>query len=122
MHGSPFGVEFMDLNTLDNKDIGNLYLLTCNSGHLDLTNNFATQLFNHSNIDMMVACDGTHFRYPDLGSIFGLGTKVKHTAEGNKLFRDYREMFNPGSKRKSTGFNKYTRDSAGTIQLVDTRN
>lgn len=102
LHGNAYGVSFMNLDTLDSKEIGYLYLLSCNAGHKDNKNNPAMQLFSHSSINVLVTCDGTHYRQP-LSK-----TKVLHSVLTSKEFRNYRKELNPDSQRMSTGFNVYT--------------
>ncbi len=103
LHGSAYGVGFMNLEQMKKKQIGYLYLFSCNAGHKDNKDNPAMQLFNHSSINALVACDGTHYRQ-SLSK-----NKVMHSVFSSKSFKNYREELNPGSKRRSTGFNVYTR-------------
>ena len=103
LHGNAYGVSFMNLEQMKQKQIGYLYLFSCNAGHKDNKDNPAMQLFNHSSINALVACDGTHYRQPLTKN------KVMHSVFSSKDFKNYREELNPGSKRRSTGFNVYTR-------------
>ncbi len=107
LHGNEDGVANMKLDEMDSKEIGYLYLLSCQSGHQDVENNVASQLFDHSSINALVACDGKHYREP-IG-----GTTVVHSVPGDNIFR-FIKNGNLGNYRVSQGFVLYTEHDKAT--------
>ena len=107
LHGNEDGVAHMDLAKMDPKEIGYLYLLSCQSGRQDVENNVASRLFEHSSINALVACDGKHYRNPIAG------TTVIHSVPGDNIFR-YIKNGKLGSYRFSQGFVLYTEHDGAT--------
>ena len=102
LHGNENGVQYMNMNELDSKEIGYLYLLSCQSGRQDVKNNAASQILDHSSIRALVACDGTHYRTP-IGK-----TTVVHSVPGDNVFR-FISNGNLSNYRISEGFVLHTK-------------
>ena len=111
-----FRLSQADIRSLDNKDMDNLILEGCNTGHLDHKNsNVASEFARKVNGAPVLAADGTV--YYGLSGLFGLfgvvlpWTKAWYEPRQDEHFNEWRS---PGSNRRSKGWVVY-RDSNGKI-------
>ena len=106
VHGAPLSIYASDssainISDLQQKNIGNLLLFSCNTGHLDYTNNVANQFLQTQNIGVLVAPDGTHFRdIVEMEQFFNVG--YKNYTEFNDVSQVYQRKAN-GGFRQSRG-------------------
>jgi hypothetical protein len=115
LHGNDLGVQYMDVNQLNNKTLDTLYLLSCNGGRQDTTGNIASQVYNLFNINKLVAADGLHTRKPSL-----FNRRIIHSIgldeEQKKLKSTKKSSKEP--QRVSQGFVLYNRDDENNINVV----
>ncbi len=130
-HGKNDAVQFMNIDTLDKKSIGYVYLIACNAGHQDNPNNPGSQLFNSSDINALVACDGTIAREHNIAINFnnftiGLGKLFNCKNLSEKEITDYftLETLNDEefqgfciNNREPMGFMMYTKNVLGDTQV-----
>ena len=111
-----FRMSRADIRSLDNKDMDNLILEGCNTGHLDHKNsNVASEFARKVNGAPVLAADGTvYYRLSGLFGLFGVvlpWTKAWYEPRQDKHFNEWRS---PGSNRRSEGWVVY-RDNNGKI-------
>ncbi len=61
-HGDQNSVKYMNLDAMDKKNAGYVYLFACNAADQKVKNNFAERFFNANSFSCMIACDGTNYR------------------------------------------------------------
>ena len=96
------------IDTLESKSMGVMMLFGCNVGHLDYKDtNIANAFAKKANGAPVYAADGTvcHARE------FGLFGHVSYEARADWRFKEWREIADSGSKRKSGGWIIYQGDT-----------
>ena len=104
-----FQMSTTDIRRLQNKDMDNLILEGCNTGHMDhVGDNVASEFARKTNGAAVLAADGTVY--------YGKGifpwSKSWYKPKGDQHFRDHRPE---GSKRKADGWVVYRADENGNI-------
>ena len=95
-----------DNGTLISKNIGNVLILGCNSGHFDNRfTNIADRILVNNNVNSVIASDGTVKNR----SIFG-----NYKSVGDSTFVSY--LWSGKKYRNNYGFIKYTKNSIGELQ------
>ena len=105
-----------DIRRLEKKDMDNLILEGCNTGHLDHRNdNVAAEFARKTNGAPVLAADGTvYYGMSGLGGLLGITfpwTKSWYEPRQDEHFEQWRPA---GSKRRAAGWVVYQEDN-GTI-------
>ena len=97
----------IDLTQMQSQDIATILLLSCNGGHLDYSNNVATQLLNGNNVQDVIAGDGTVWYSRFLG-------KTSYYAKGDDSWKNQKQSQNFNSCRNNNGFVVFSQDGSTT--------
>ena len=101
-----FYMTTADIQRLESKDMDNLILEGCNTGHMDhVENNVASEFSRKTNGAPVLAADGTVYLQKGANSWYNHPKEDSH-------FRNYRPK---GSKRKADGWVVYQEDENGNI-------
>jgi len=101
--------DVIDLSQLTPKDINTIVLLTCNGGHLDYSNNVATQLLNGQNVNYVIAPDGS-----TSGS--SIGNQIIYWAAGDAGWRGASNL--PTKRSSNEGFIIYSKWAMGDSNVI----
>ena len=118
MHGSPYGIyphsdggtgsikaSDVEDGTLIPKNVDNILILGCNSGHFDHRySSFANRLLVYNNVESVIASDGTVMNR----SIFG-----NYSSKGDSSFVKY--LWSGEKYRDNYGFVKYSKNNKGEL-------
>ena len=119
MHGSPevltphpnrdtgcISAEDVDNGTLISKNIGDMLILGCNSGHFDHRySSIANRFLVNNNVNSVIASDGT----VTSRSVFG-----NYKSKGNPSFVKY--LWSAHKYRDNFGFIQYTKNEKGELE------
>ncbi len=129
-HGNPNAIYFSgdkistyDVSNLSSKTGKELNISSCNAGHLDVSNNIATQFVKNNNFDSTIAWDGTiTYSFGKDRLHWNQKSFKKYASNETTTIYDIHGSFNITTKRDAVGMLRYSKDSNGNIIIKDKNN
>ena len=131
VHGSPYEMSIrkdakvnINIEKLKNIKANSIELFSCNTGHLDVDNNVAKQIFKNNDINFLIAPDGTNIRDIDYVRVGGEVEEVPLKEMYVLDDREYRTAPYTDDKGKETdrnaeGYVLYCRDNNDSNVIIN---
>ena len=131
VHGSPYEMSIrkdakvnINIEKLKNIKANSIELFSCNTGHLDVDNNVAKQIFKNNDINFLIAPDGTNVRDIDYVRVGGEVEEVPLKEMYVLDDREYRTAPYTDDKGKETdrnaeGYVLYCRDNNDSNVIIN---
>ena len=130
MHGSPYEMSIredakvnINIDKLKNIKANSIELFSCNTGHLDVENNVAEQIFKNNDINFLIAPDGTNIRDKEsvrVGNrVDEITLKEIYVLDDSQYRRaPYLNDKNKITERNAEGYILYCRDNNDSNRIV----
>ena len=130
VHGSPYEMSIredakvnINIDKLKNIKANSIELFSCNTGHLDVENNVAEQIFKNNDINFLIAPDGTNIRDKEsvrVGNrVDEITLKEIYVLDDSQYRRaPYLNDKNKITERNAEGYILYCRDNNDSNRIV----